>query len=455
MELWGGIECTVNRVGARTFDQLERLGHYDRPDDLDHIAALGIRRLRYPVLWEKAATAVPGEYDFRFADERLARLRSLGITPIAGLVHHGCGPEYTHLLDDEFAGGLADYARQVAERYPWLEWYTPVNEPLTTARFCGLYGHWQPHGRSNQTFARIFINECRGIVLAMKAIREVNPSAKLVQTEDLGTIYSTAPLQYQADFENERRWLAWDLLCGFVDVTHPMHEFLVAWGISARELAWFVENRCPPQVVGIDHYVTSDRFLDHLLERHPGRSHGGNSFQRYADVEAVRVLERPGTSLRHVVMAAAQRYRRSTVALTEVHLGCTEDEQVRWLHDAFTTCEQLEASGVNVRAVTSWAMLGCFDWDTLLTAGGDTYESGAFCVRGGGLRATQVAQYIRTCLGGGNVRQLPALRAGSEGWWRRPERLLHGVALPCRALMGDSSREPIRAHRDLAVRSGS
>ena len=28
----------------------------------------------------------------------------------------------------------------VAERYPWLDAYTPINEPLTTARFCGLYG---------------------------------------------------------------------------------------------------------------------------------------------------------------------------------------------------------------------------------------------------------------------------------------------------------------------------
>jgi dTDP-4-dehydrorhamnose reductase len=430
MELWGGIECTVNRVGSRTFDQLLQCGHYQRDDDLDHIAALGIRRLRYPLLWEKAATAVAGEYDFTFADASVARLRELGITPIAGLVHHGSGPAYTHLLDEGFATGLADYAGQLARRFPSLEWYTPVNEPLTTARFCGLYGHWQPHARSNQAFARILVNECRAIVLAMQAIREVNPRAKLVQTEDLGTIYSTAPLRYQADFENERRWLAWDLLCGLVDVTHSMHAELRAWGIGERELAWFVEHRCAPQVIGIDHYVTSDRFLDHLLERHPQRCHGGNVQQRYADVEAVRVLERPGTSLRNVVLAAAQRYRRP-VALTEVHLGCSEDEQVRWLHEAWTSCEQLAASGIDVRAVTAWALLGSFDWDTLLTAGGNTYESGAFCVRDDSLRATAVAEYISALTCGRDVRQLPALRERLEGWWRRPERLQLGAGMPC------------------------
>ena len=40
---------------------------------------------------------------------------------------------------------LAQHAENVARRYPWLEMFTPVNEPLTTARFSGLYGHWYPH----------------------------------------------------------------------------------------------------------------------------------------------------------------------------------------------------------------------------------------------------------------------------------------------------------------------
>ncbi|HYG71512.1 MAG TPA: hypothetical protein VEC15_04400, partial [Actinomycetota bacterium] len=55
VELWGGIECTHARIGARRFDQLERSGHLTRPDDLDLIADLGISALRYPVLWERIA----------------------------------------------------------------------------------------------------------------------------------------------------------------------------------------------------------------------------------------------------------------------------------------------------------------------------------------------------------------------------------------------------------------
>jgi dTDP-4-dehydrorhamnose reductase len=428
MELWGGIECTINRVGSNTYDQLARCGHYTRGDDLARIASLGIRTLRYPLLWERAATARPGEYDWSFADERLAQLRELKIGPIAGLVHHGCGPRYTQLLDDTFATGLADYAGQLARRFPWVEWYTPVNEPLTTARFSGLYGHWHPHERSGPAFARILVNECRATVLAMQAIRRVNPAAKLVQTEDLGTIYSTRRLQYQADYENERRWLAWDLLMGRVGAAHPLYPDLVAWGIGADELAWLRDNPCAPGIIGIDHYVTSDRFLDHRIEDYPRASHGGNGREIYADIEAVRVLQRPGTSRRQVILDAARRYSLP-IALTEVHIGCTEDEQVRWLHEAWTTCERLAADGVPVRAVTSWALLGCYDWDTLLTRGGNTYESGAFCLRSGTPRPTAVAEYIRAVTRRRGAVELAALAGHVHGWWRRPERLLHAARL--------------------------
>lgn len=424
VEIWGGIECTLNRVRGDTYDQLARSGHYARGDDLDRIAALGIRTLRYPLLWERAATTSPTEFDWSFADARLAQLQALGITPVAGLVHHGCGPPAADFTTAHFAPGLAEYAGQLARRFPWLEWYTPVNEPLTTARFSGLYGHWYPHERSGRAFARILINECRATVLAMRAIRAVNPAAKLLQTDDLGTIYSTAALEHQANFENRRRWLAWDLLCGYVDTAHPLHGHLLGWGITAWELEWFQENVCPPQMIGIDHYVTSDRFLDEDLHRYPPSHWGGNGRQAYADIDAVRVLRHPGTSLRHIITEAARRYR-IPIALTEIHIGCGEDEQVRWLHEAWSTATQLAASGVDIRAVTAWALFGCYGWDALLTNDRGNYESGAFCLRGGSPRPTRVAHYVAAAAMQLQTTELAGIVA-SEGWWRRPERRLYG-----------------------------
>lgn len=138
LQLWAGFECTLNRVGDEQHDQLELTGHYRRLDDLDRLAKLGIRTIRYPILWEhveaRRATGAP----FSWHDAAMTRMRTLGIDPIVGLVHHGSGPFGTSLLDEGFASGLASFAREVAERYPWVRRYTPVNEPLTTARFSAL-----------------------------------------------------------------------------------------------------------------------------------------------------------------------------------------------------------------------------------------------------------------------------------------------------------------------------
>lgn len=166
------------------------------------------------------------------------------------------------LLDPQFPEEFARYARAVAERYPWLDAYTPVNEPLTTARFSGLYGLWYPHARDRRIFLQILFAQCRATVLAMRAIREINPSAELLQTEDLGTIYSTPALAYQAAYENERRWLTWDLLCGRLKRGHALWTSMLDAGASESELEWFLENPCSPDVIGIDHYLSSDRFQD-------------------------------------------------------------------------------------------------------------------------------------------------------------------------------------------------
>ena len=214
IEVWGGVECTINRVRDRYFNQLELNGHVRRSDDLDRFAAIGLRTLRFPLLWEMLAPDSLEQIDWSWADERLDKVRSLGIRPIVGLLHHGSGPGLTDLTDPEFPEKFARFASLVIRRYPWLDAFTPINEPLTTARFSGLYGHWYPHRRDDRTFVTILLNQIRGTILAMSAIREVNASAILVQTDDLGRTFSTRAMKYQADFDNERRWLTWDLLLG-------------------------------------------------------------------------------------------------------------------------------------------------------------------------------------------------------------------------------------------------
>src|SRR5919205_951999 len=379
-EVWAGVECTVNRVGDRYHDQLERGGHARRAEDLELLAWLGAKAVRYPVLWERTAPERLEDADWSWPDERLRRLRELHIKPIVGLVHHGSGPPHTSLVDPDFPEKLAAYARAVAERYPWVEDYTPVNEPLTTARFSGLYGHWYPHGRDPLTFARALLAQLRGVVLAMREAREVNPAARLVQTDDLGRCFSTPKLRYQAEFENERRWLTYDLLAGRVTRGHAMWDYLRWVGVGEGELMWFVENACPPSVVGLNYYVTSERYLDHRVGRYPAHTHGGNGGDTYADVEAVRVRAEGLAGVRSLLGEAWERFRLP-LAVTEAHMGCTRDEQMRWLAEVWRCACAAAAEGVDVRAVTAWAVFGSFDWDSLVTRDAGRYEPGAFDVR--------------------------------------------------------------------------
>ena len=111
LEIWGVVECTVNRVGDAYHDQLERSGHAHRLDDLDRFAELGIRALRYPVLWER--TAPDGRARFAWADARLGRLRELGVRPIVGLVHR-TAMEIAELPKDERAAALQRIQRSLA-----------------------------------------------------------------------------------------------------------------------------------------------------------------------------------------------------------------------------------------------------------------------------------------------------------------------------------------------------
>ena len=421
LEMWAGVECTVNRVGDVYFSQLERNGHDRRVDDIDRFAALGIRAIRYPVLWERTAPDGLHRADWSWADERLARLRAVGLRPIVGLVHHGSGPRHTSLLDPGFAEGLAEYARAVAERYPWVEDYTPVNEPLTTARFSGLYGHWYPHGRDDRSFVRALLTECRATALAMRAIREVNPRARLVQTEDFGRSASTPLLAYQAEYENHRRWLSLDLLTGRIDREHPLYSYLTEAGATPEELEELRRAPCPPDIIGINYYITSERLLDERLERYPACYHGGNDRHAYADIEAVRVRAEGMGGHLAALLEVHRRYGRP-MAITEAHLGGPREEQLRWLLESWRAAELARAQGARVAAVTAWSLLGAYDWDSLLVRVRDSYESGVFDMRGGAPRPTALAKLVLALARGGRFDH-PVVAV--PGWWRRNERLLY------------------------------
>ena len=263
----------------------------------------------------------------------------------------------------------------------------------------------------------------------MGAIRRVNPYAKLVQTEDLGRCQSTPRLAYQADFENERRWLTWDLLAGRVTADHALHGYLSRLGFADR-LARIAGDPCPPDIIGVNHYPTSERFLDDQVGRYEPRDVGGNGVHRYADVEAVRLSAAGVCGFQPLLAETWARYRLP-VAITECHNGCTREEQLRWLTEAWRAARQARQDGCEIVAVTAWSLLGAYDWSSLLTRDDGRYESGVFDLRGPAPRPTALAEGLRLLAKG----ETPP-HGGSPGWWRRDvRRTLGRVARPAQAVV--------------------
>ncbi len=412
--IWGGVECTISRVGHRFISQCEKSGHDRRLQDLKLFRDLGIECVRYPFLWEKIAKS-NGEMDWSWADERAAELRRLNLKPIAGLLHHGSGPAFTNLLDPRFPYLFANYARMLAQRFPWIEDYTPINEPLTTARFCGLYGHWYPHLKSDETFITALLLQIKASILAMRAIREVNPKARWIQTEDIGRIQGTDVLHEQVQFENDRRWLSYDLLCGKISDAHPLYSYLREHSQHHQDLDWCLENAMAPTVLGLNHYHLSNRFLDHRLELYPASSHGGNGRIRYADVGTIETKAASYIAPEELFSEVWQRYQLP-MAVTEVHMRGFREDQAAWLQEIRQSALNLRSQGADIRAVTAWSLLGSFDWDSLCTQEKGFYESGIFDLRAVRPRPTLLGQMINSWNRGQDF-QHPIL--SREVWWKK------------------------------------
>lgn len=417
LELWGGVECTINRVGNVFHDQCAWSGHREQVEaDLEYFADLGMQTLRTAFHWEHFAHS----QNWHFADRSVVAMERMRLRPIVGLLHHGGGPQDTSLLDPGFAPKLAAFALQVARRFPWITDYTPINEPQTTSRFSCLYQHWYPHHGSMRSYVRALLNQVKGIVLAMEAIRSVQSEARLIHTEDAGRTFSTPPLESFRIHREHRRWIGLDLLCGRVLHDHPLFEFLLANGAEEKEVLWFAERPCPPSVIGLNYYVTSDRFLDHRVELYPAFFKGGDGgSEPLVDVEAVRILPEGIAGAKSILLDAWQRYQLP-VAITEAHLGCMPEEQVRWLAEVWQGAEDALACGAEVRAVTAWGLLGLYNWSNLCTHNSGAYEPGVFDVSNGVRHKTSLATLVQQLANG----QAPRHDALSlPGWWRTHSRL--------------------------------
>jgi len=401
IEVWASPEPSIARVDATTVrDQGRETGFRTRFSDIDALADLGVAATRFPLLWEHG--------DLAWAAPRLERLRERGVEPIVTLLHHGSGPFETDLLDPAFPARFADYAERVATHFPWVRRWTPINEPLTTARFATLYGVWYPNLRDDRAFGRAMLHQTRAQQLAMERIRRITPEATFILTDDLQrfTAADSAVEGYVA-FLRERVFLSVELVAGRVDDHHPLFAFLRdACGITDAEFALLRAQATPPDIVAFDHYVHSERYVFTAPDG------------RIGDVPAVYVAGEPAPRCGPLLQVAWERLRLP-LALGEVHIQAPADERVLWLAQHADDVVAAQAAGVDMRAIGAWAAFGLVDWHSLLRRSDGVAEDGIFTFAGpdAAPQRTAVADAVAALAHGDRI------VGAARGWWERDARL--------------------------------
>ena len=224
---------------TKRVDEMEKCGHYKRwRDDFQLVNELGIHHLRYgPPLY--STHVGPDKYDWSFSDETFHALRQMKINPIVDLCHFGVPDWIGDFQNPDWPVLFAQYARAFARRFPWVKYYTPVNEIFIAALFSSQYGWWNEKLASDRDFCRALKHLAMANILAMRAILEIRSDAIFIQSESSEYFHPEDPdCLYIARVLNEKRFLSLDLTYGYpLNVT--MYEYLLDNGWTRDEYAWF------------------------------------------------------------------------------------------------------------------------------------------------------------------------------------------------------------------------
>ena len=152
---------------------------------------LGVAGTRYPVLWEKRRPRDPAEPDYSWARARLDALRA----PRPRADRDAAAPRQRPVVHDLLDPAFPDAdSRPTPERpraaFPWVRRWTPINEPLTTARFSTLYGVWYPNLRDDRRLRPRDRERSAGACMRRwKRSGAYVPDAQFVLTEDSAKLH--------------------------------------------------------------------------------------------------------------------------------------------------------------------------------------------------------------------------------------------------------------------------
>jgi len=323
-------------------DELAKTKHYERwRDDFRLLRELEIQYLRYGAPYFSTHTG-PGRYDWEFTDETFRALHDQKVTPIVDLCHFGVPDWVGSFQNPDWPKLFAEYAQAFSRRFPWVRFYTPVNEIFIAATFSAQFGWWNERLSNDRAFVNALKHLCRANVLAMHAILKERPDAIFIQSESTQYFHPEGPdCEDAARRFNEKRFLSFDLTYGH-HVNATIYEYLLDNGMTREEYHWFlhhhVRSRC---VMGNDYYETNEN----LVHVDGSISLSGEIFGYYP--------------ITHQYFA---RYSLPVMHTETNGLGGVDT--VKWLKKEWANVHRLKQDGVPIIGFTWYSLQDQVDWDT-------------------------------------------------------------------------------------------
>ena len=338
-----GIECSYPTIdhGKTRRDELEECHHYEHwQKDLQLVKDLGLNVLRYGLPYHRIHLNA-GRYDWSFADEVMREMQRLEITPILDLMHFGVPDWLGNFQNPELPIHFADYCAAVADRYPWVRYYTPVNEIYVTARVSAKDGVWNEQLKSDRAFVTAMKHIVAASILGTQRLAQRRPDLVVVQSESAEYIHEACSEQSQeVKLLNKLRFLSLDLLYAFPpDADVCM--YLLDNGLTRAEYDWFMAGEPPGyQVMGNDYYGRNEKILlpDGTL------CQGEDVLGWY-----------------HITRDYYDRYRKP-VMHTETNVLDAEKAPC-WLWKQWVNILRMRQDGIPVLGFTWYSLIDQIDWD--------------------------------------------------------------------------------------------
>ena len=216
-----GFECSTFLWKDKQRRNLIAETQHDRfvMKDYEFLRRLGIAVSREGIPWPLVDKN--GVYDFSIIDPMIDAMNQNKILPIWDLCHYGY-PDDLDPFTDAFTERFAAYCKAAAEYViPKLHgpyFFTPINEITFFSFSGGEWGWVAPYKNTKEDRFRFRLALCKAAIAGVKAIREVEPEARMVHIDPLVQVVAPKdrPDQQQAAWNETYvdTFLAWDILYG-------------------------------------------------------------------------------------------------------------------------------------------------------------------------------------------------------------------------------------------------